>query len=264
MEEYIKVNKDAWNERTEWHIQSEFYQQAAFLQGKSSLNAIELALLGEVRGKSILHLQCHFGQDSLSLSRMGAHVTGVDFSEKAIETARDMASQLFLDAEFICCDVYSACELLAHQSFDIVFTTYGVLGWLPDLQKWARVVQTMLKPGGMLILAEFHPVIWMFDDAFERIDYSYFKRDPIIETIEGTYADKNAPVKQKTISWNHSLDEVMGCLLEQNMQITQFREYDYSPYHCLNNMTEVEAGKFQIKNMEGKLPIVYALQAVKS
>lgn len=264
MEEYLKVNKDAWNERTEWHIQSEFYQQTTFLQGRTSLNAIELAMLADVRGKSILHLQCHFGQDSLSLSRMGANVTGVDFSEKAIETARHLATQLGLDAKFVCCDVYSTCAHLTNQSFDIVFTSYGVLGWLPDLQEWARVVQTMLKPGGMLVLVEFHPVIWMFDDAFERIDYSYFKQEAIIETVEGTYADKNAPVKQKTISWNHSLDEVLSCLLEQKMQITQFREFDYSPYHCLNNMTEIETGKFQIRNMEGKLPIIYALQAVKS
>lgn len=264
MEEYLKVNKDAWNERTEWHIQSEFYQQGAFLQGKSSLNAIELALLGDVRGKSILHLQCHFGQDSLSLSRMGARVTGVDFSEKAIEAARHLAAQLGLDAEFVCCDVYSTSDQLTNGSFDIVFTSYGVLGWLPDLQEWARVVQTMLKPGGMLVLAEFHPVIWMFDDAFQRIDYSYFKQEAIIETVEGTYADKNAPVKQKTISWNHSLDEVLGCLLAQNMQITQFREYDYSPYNCLNGMTEIAPGKFQIAGMEGKLPLVYALKAVKA
>jgi 2-polyprenyl-3-methyl-5-hydroxy-6-metoxy-1,4-benzoquinol methylase len=263
MEEYIKVNKHAWNERTEWHIQSDFYQQSAFLNGQNTLKEIELSLLGDVSGKSILHLQCHFGQDSLSLSRMGAHVTGVDFSEKAIETARSLALKLGLDAEFMCCDVYSVCDQLANQSFDIVFTSYGVIGWLPDMQEWARVVQTMLKPGGMLVLVEFHPVIWMFNDAFTSVHYSYFKREPIIEVIEGTYADKEAPILAKTISWNHALEEVIGCLMDQNLAIKKFKEYDYSPYNCLKGMTEIAPGKFQIAGMEGKLPLVYAVKAVK-
>lgn len=136
---YIEINKQSWNNRTDVHVKSDFYDLDGFMKGKSSLNSIELELLGDVSGKSILHLQCHFGQDSLSLSRLGAKVTGVDLSDKAIETAKDLAQKLNADAEFICCDLYDLPNYL-HKTFDIVFTSYGTIGWLPDLDKWAKIV----------------------------------------------------------------------------------------------------------------------------
>ncbi len=134
MEDYIKINKQTWNNKTEVHVASDFYDNDNFLKGKSTLNSIELNLLGDLKDKKILHLQCHFGQDSLSLSRMGAKVTGVDLSNKAIEKAEELNQLLNLNAKFICCNIYDLPNYL-NEKFDIVFTSYGTIGWLPDLSK---------------------------------------------------------------------------------------------------------------------------------
>jgi len=160
---YIEINKALWDEKTKHHISSAFYNMhdGSFLKGKSSLNDIELQLLGNVAGKEVLHLQCHFGQDTLSLARLGAKATGVDFSAEAIKKARALNDQLALDAEFICCDIYSLQDSLEKQ-FDMVFASYGTIGWLPDMQRWAQIVARYLKPGGKFVFVEFHPVVWMF------------------------------------------------------------------------------------------------------
>lgn len=260
--DYLTINRETWNKKTEIHIASEFYDIPGFLKGTNSLKSIELSLLGDVRGKSILHLQCHFGQDTLSLARMGAHVTGIDLSDKAIEKARELAAEIGQDARFICCDVYDLPNQLNEQ-FDIVFTTYGTIGWLPDLDQWAAIINRFLKPGGQFVFAEFHPVVWMFDDDFQQIAYSYFNSGPIMETISGTYADQQAPIQQDYVGWNHGLGEVLGSLLSNGMQITHFEEYDYSPYNCFRHTTEFEQGKFRITHLDNRIPMVYALLAEK-
>ncbi|MFK7786603.1 MAG: class I SAM-dependent methyltransferase, partial [Crocinitomicaceae bacterium] len=164
-EDYLEKNKLSWNRRTEVHVDSEFYDNESFINGRSSLNSIELELLGDLAGKKILHLQCHFGQDTISLSRMGAEVVGIDLSDEAIRTAQKLATKTGQSTKFVCCDVYDLPNHLT-EKFDIVFTSYGTIGWLPDLDKWANVVQHFLRPGGEFIFAEFHPVVWMFDDDF--------------------------------------------------------------------------------------------------
>lgn len=262
LDDYIEINKALWDEKTMHHTSSAFYKMDEFLRGNTSLNDIELALLGNIAGKSVLHLQCHFGQDSLSLARMGAKVTGVDFSEAAITKAKELNGQLGLDATFICTDIYRLPELLDKQ-FDIVFTSYGVLGWLPDMKRWAAVVSKFLKPGGHFFLIEFHPVVWMFDYNFKHVQYSYFNKEAIVETLEGTYADRDADIKSQEIGWNHDLSEVMQSLLDAGLTITAFKEFDSSPYNCFRNMVATPDGKFRVKDMEGKLPLVYALTCVK-
>ena len=259
---YAALNRSLWNAKTEYHVQSEFYDVPGFLAGASSLNDIELALLGDVSGQHILHLQCHFGQDSMSLSRMGAHVTGIDLSDKAIDTARQLATQLGLSTQFICSDVYELPEHL-HQQFDVVFTTYGVLGWLPDIARWAAVVAHFLKPGGRLVLVEFHPVVWMFDAGFTRVEYSYFNRETITETETGTYADRAAPLETTSVSWNHSLGEVLGALLQQRLEIRQFEEYDYSPYNCFAELEQTGERQYRLRHLPNKLPMVYSIVAQK-
>ncbi|MEO7264969.1 MAG: class I SAM-dependent methyltransferase [Ferruginibacter sp.] len=261
-EDYLQKNKDAWNKKTALHLQSAFYDQPGFLKGRSSLNKIELDLLGDVKGKTILHLQCHFGQDSISLARLGAQVTGVDFSDAAIATASLTALQTGVEAKFICSDIYDLSSVLNGQ-FDIVFTSYGTIGWLPDMDKWAAVVGHFLKPGGVFVFVEFHPVVWMFDNDFKKISYDYFKADPIIEIENGTYADKEATITTETVSWNHSISEVVKSLLSQNLRIMAIDEYDYSPYSCFNNVIEQEPGKFRIAHLENKIPMVYAIKAFK-
>ena len=261
-ENYLEINKANWDERAEKHVGSAFYNNTSFLAGQSSLNEIELSLLGEIRGKHLLHLQCHFGQDSISLSRLGAKVTGLDFSPAAIEQARQLAAKAGTDTEFVCCDVYSARQHIARQ-FDIVFSSYGTIGWLPDLHQWASVISASLVPGGRFVFAEFHPVVWMFDDDFEKIAYAYFKAEPIVEEGSTTYTGDTLQKNFKTISWNHSLAEVLDALLKNGLQLQAFQEYDYSPYNCFNQVVEVAPKQFRIRHLEDKIPMVFALVATK-
>ncbi len=259
---YIDKNKLAWNERAKVHINSEFYNQTKFLQGENSLKEIELALLGDVSGKTILHLQCHFGQDTLSLARMGAKVTGVDLSDTAIDMAKDTANQLQLEATFICCDLYDLPQHL-NETFDIVFSTYGTIGWLPDIDRWAAIVSKFMKPQGDFIFAEFHPVVWMFDNDLQQVTYRYFKDEAIVEELQGTYADQSADIKPEMVSWNHGLGEVIQSLLNQELQLLSFEEFDYSPYDVFPDCIEIAPSRFQVKHLGNKVPMVYALNMKK-
>ena len=259
---YIDINRALWNERTIHHIKSDFYDMEGFLAGKSSLKDIELSLLGDIKGKTLLHLQCHFGQDTLSLARMGAKVTGVDLSDKAIDTANELAAQLQQDARFIRSDIYDLPNV-HNEQYDIVFTSYGTIGWLPDIRRWAGVVSKFLKPGGQFVFAEFHPAVWMFDNDFKEVFYSYFNVEPIIEEETGTYANKNASLETKTITWNHPTSEVLNALIQSGLEINSFNEYDYSPYNCFNETEEFEPGKFRIKHLQNKIPMVFSLTATK-
>lgn len=259
---YIEVNKKTWNEKTAVHVLSDFYDMEGFLNGKSSLNNIELDLLGSISGLKILHLQCHFGQDTISLAKLGAQATGIDLSDKAIEKATEIAHQMNVPAQFICSDVYDLPNHL-EEKFDLVFTSYGTIGWLPDVDKWAKVVSHFLKPDGKFIFVDFHPVVWMFDNHFKNIQYSYFNVETIIENEEGTYAEKEAALQNQTISWNHPLTEVLSSLLQNGLQINSFNEYDYSPYACFNETEEFEPGKFRIRHLDNKIPMVYSVTATK-
>lgn len=259
---YLDINRESWNNKTEVHLKSEFYDLEGFLNGNTSLNDIELNLLGDVTGKSILHLQCHFGQDTISLSRLGAEVTGVDLSDKAIESARQIAKETNADAHFICCDIYDLPNHLDKQ-FDIVYTSYGTIGWLPDLDKWANIISRYLKPNGQFVFVEFHPVVWMFDDNFGHIGYNYFNSGAIIEKEKGTYADKTADITQEYVMWNHGLGEVINSLLTNGLEIKSLNEFDYSPYNCFNKTIEFAPKKYRIEHLENKIPMVYSVVAGK-
>lgn len=260
--EYFEANKNLWNKRTVVHIGSDFYDLPGFKTGETVLTPIELNELGDVKGKTMLHLQCHFGMDSLDWARKGAIVTGVDLSDVAIEEARRLNGELGLNASFVCCNVLDTCDFVNDQ-FDIVFTSYGTIGWLPDLDPWARVVAQKLKPAGVFYIAEFHPMVWVFDDDFTYIKYSYENREVIITENEGTYTDRNADIKGKEYSWNHSISEVLNALIDAGLKIEMFNEHMYSPYPCFRNTVEFETGKWHIKGLEGKIPMVYSLRATK-
>jgi len=260
--DYININKSTWNDKVDVHIDSEFYDMKGFLQGKLTFNAIELELLGNVKGKKVLHLQCHFGQDTMTFSRIGAIATGIDFSEKAIERAREINQNLGLDANFICCDIYDLPNHL-NEKFDIVFTSYGTIGWFPDLDKWAAVISRLLKPGGKFVMADFHPVVWMFDNDFREVFYNYFNTEAIIEVESGTYAEKEAPITTQSITWNHPVSELLNALISNGLELNCYNEFDYSPYNCFNQTEEFEPNKFRIKHLENKIPMVYSLSATK-
>lgn len=262
MENYLDINRKLWNAKVDSHLKSDFYCVDEFLKGRTSLNPIELALLGDIKNKKILHLQCHFGQDSISLSRLGAKVTGVDLSDKALEAAQDLAEKCGTDTQFVLSDVYDLPNVL-HEKFDIVYTSYGVIGWLPDLEKWGRVISHFLNPGGKLILVEFHPVVWMYDDDFTFVKYSYFNDEVISQTSDGTYADRTAEIAEEEISWNHPTADVLTGVLQANLEIRSFQEYNWSPYPCFRHTEEFEKGKYRLAPFGNKIPLVFSLVAQK-
>jgi SAM-dependent methyltransferase len=259
---YIDKNRNLWNIWTDYHVHSGFYNLQGFIKGESSLNDIELTLLGDIRNKTILHLQCHFGQDTLSLARRGAIPTGIDLSDNAIGKANELAVQLNLNARFICCDIYDLPGYL-NEKFDVVFTSYGTISWLPDLDTWGRIISNFLKPDGMFVLVEFHPIVWMFDYDFNKVEHSYFNKEAIVELEQGTYADSEAPVKMESITWNHALSEVFHGLANNGLQINDLKEYDYSPYNFFKHSEQVGERKFIIKHLGDKIPLVYSIVASK-
>ncbi len=261
-DQYLKVNRALWNQKTPIHFDSDFYDMTAFRNGANSLNQIELDLLGDVSGKSILHLQCHFGQDTLSMARMGAQVCGVDLSDVALQQARELNKELGLNAEFIESNVLELGDK-HDQLYDIVFTSYGTITWLPELDSWAEVINRFLKPRGQFIMAEFHPFIWAFDDDLEKISYNYFNSGVIYYEEEGTYANRDTPIKNTAHVWNHSIAEVFQALRKQGLHIDLLQEFDYSPYNIFKDMVERSPGEFIIQKFDNKVPLVYALVARK-
>jgi 2-polyprenyl-3-methyl-5-hydroxy-6-metoxy-1,4-benzoquinol methylase len=260
---YFDANKNAWNKRTTVHKESDFYNVASFINGTTSLNKTELDELGSVKGKSLLHLQCHFGLDTLSWAREGAVVTGVDLSDEAIAYAKKLSAQANITAEFITCNIYDLKQHL-NKEYDIVFTSYGVIGWLPDLNKWASIISHFLKPGGTFYIAEFHPVVWMLDDNLEYIKYAYHNAETIIEHKTGTYANRESEIEYDEYSWNHSLSEVINSLLNNGLQIEFFNEYPFSHYNCFNNLQQDSNGYWYPKKLAHKIPMMYSIKAIKT
>lgn len=260
---YLQINKEAWNKRVKVHMESAFYDLDGFMKGRSSLNETEIALLGDLKGKTLLHLQCHFGQDTLSLARMGASVVGIDLSDTAIARAQELNETLGLDARFVQSDVYGLPNNL-EGTFDIVFTSYGSVVWLPDLEKWAGVVERYLKPGGKLVMVEFHPLLAMYDNDRSQIIYPYFNKGPIFEEVQGTYAEPDADIAFQELSWNHSLGEVIGSLLNKDLRLSHFQEYDFSHYDCFPGMVAQGDRCFRFERLGSDMPLMYALVAQKS
>ena len=263
-QKHINTNRILWDKKTAIHKDAEFYNLKGFLAGETSLKEIELAALKErIKGKSVLHLQCHFGQDSLSLARLGAKVTGVDFSDVSIELGRSLNEELGLDITFVVSDIYSLPENLSGQ-FDFVFTSYGVLTWLPDLDRWASVVSHFLKPGGTFYMAEFHPTLYMYDHDNHKIGYRYFDHtDPYEEVEQGTYADANADIAQREYFWSHSLASVFQSLLKQKLEVIDFQEFDFSPYNCFPHMEKVGTDKFVYGDLKNRMPHIFSIEMKK-
>lgn len=260
---YFDANKDGWNKRTALHKTSAFYDLATFKKGKSSLNKIELKEVGDVKGKSLLHLQCHFGMDTLSWAREGATVTGVDLSDEAIALAKEINAELQLNASFVCCNVYDAAEYVKEQ-FDIVFTSYGTIGWLPDLKPWAKMIATKLKPGGFFYIADFHPTLWMLDDAMEKLVYSYFNDEVIVTEQQGSYTDRAANIHYTEYGWNHPFAEIFEVLISEGLAIEFLHEFSYSPYNCFANMEQGQDEMWRLKGMANKFPMMYSIKARKN
>ncbi|WGD33705.1 class I SAM-dependent methyltransferase [Olleya sp. YS] len=259
---YFDINKSTWNQKVNIHAASDFYNMDAFKKGEISLKQYELQALSDVNGKSLLHLQCHFGQDTLSWSRLGAQCTGVDLSDEGITLAKQLNTELDLDAQFVCCNVLETSKHV-NDTFDIVFTSYGVIGWLPDLKPWGQMIADRLHTGGTFYMVEFHPIVWMYDYLGEKpiMRYAYNRQEVIYEEEQGTYADENADFISKTYSWNHGLGEVVNALTKAGLHIDYLNEHDESPYNVLPDLVSTKSGMYVTKD---KLyPLIFEIKATK-
>lgn len=263
MDQYFETNKKLWDAKTPIHLTSDFYQLEAFKAGKNVLNSIELEGLGSVAGKSMLHLQCHFGQDSMCWARAGAKVTGIDFSPEAIKTGKALSAELNIPVDFVESDVYGLKEQLSG-TFDIVFTSYGTITWLPDVDKWAGIVNHFLAPGGTFYIADFHPFLYSFDFDTKQIAFPYFNTgEAFYDTELGTYADPDADIKREEYFWVHSIAETMTALLNQGLQVEAFKEFDYSPYDSFPNMKERAPGQYVFGDFPVAIPHIYSIKVTK-
>lgn len=270
MNKHLKVNRELWDALTPIHVASEFYDVSGFKRGRCSLDPIELEEVGDVSAKSLLHLQCHFGLDTLSWARRGAVVTGVDFSEKAIAQARLLAAELAIHAEFVCCELSELPGRLSGQ-FDVVFTSAGVLAWLPDLGTWAHVVSHFLVHGGFFYIREFHPFAGVMDDeqapdATPRLRYPYFHwPEPMWFAADsaGSYADRSARVTLPHCEWSHGLSDVINSLIEAGLRIDFLHEFDFCPYQSHPFLTQGADGRWRYEQAPETMPLMFSLRATK-
>jgi SAM-dependent methyltransferase len=267
MDEYVKVNRQTWNTWTRYHVASAFYNVEGFKAGRMTLDPIELAGPGDVAGKSLLHLQCHFGMDTISWARQGAIVTGIDFSEEAIETARTLAAEVGIHATFVHSNLYDFPQHLTGQ-FDVIFTSYGVLSWLPGLGRWAQVIAHFLKPSGVFYIVEVHPVALLFDehrqDAELHLTYPYFQGpEPLREEKQGSYAAPDAPIHSVTYVWIHPLAEIIGSLLQAGLRVTAFEEYPFLAWAFFPWMERRADGFWDLPSGRESIPLMFSLKATK-
>jgi 2-polyprenyl-3-methyl-5-hydroxy-6-metoxy-1,4-benzoquinol methylase len=259
---YFEVNKTTWNEKVRIHANSNMYDLEAFKKGKSSLMSYEQKALGNVKEKSLLHLQCHFGQDTLSWSRLGAKCVGVDLSDTGINLAKELCEELKLDANFFCCNVLDTSELVKDE-FDIVYTSYGVIGWLPELKPWGKMIAEKLNPGGVFYMVEFHPIVWMFDYLEQKpiMKYGYMQDEVIYEEYDGTYANQDSKMISKEYGWNHGLSEVVNALTEAGLHIDYLNEHNESPYDVLPDLIKTDSGMYKTKDQ--LYPLIFEIKATK-
>jgi SAM-dependent methyltransferase len=266
MDEYLHANQKLWNEWTAEHENSPFYDVEGFKNGQERLKSIELEEVGDVRGKSMLHLQCHFGLASLAWARHGAVVTGVDLSTESIALGRSLSEELQIPATFVCSDILTLPENLRGQ-FDIVFTSYGILHWLRDLKRWAQVIEHFLKPGGFFYIVEDHPFMRVFSSDPElgvKPDNPYFfTEEPYKAETEGTYANNFQGKKRTYYLWDHSLGEVINSLIDAGLQIEYLHEFQFTLRAKFPNMVQREDGYWRFPPEFSMIPLLFSLKAGK-
>jgi SAM-dependent methyltransferase len=272
--DYQTVNRNNWDERAPAHAASAGYNLGAFAADPAHLSHVvrfDRPLLGDIGGLRGVHLQCHIGTDTVSLARLGARMTGVDFSPRALEQARALAASAGNDVDFVESDVYGAVDVLERGGFDLVYTGIGALCWLPDIRLWARTVAALLKPGGRLFIREGHPVLWSLD--YDRTDGLLVLQAPYFETVQpqiydegGTYVDTDVEFTHTvTHEWNHGIGEIVTAVLEAGMTLTGLVEHRSVPWQALpGRMTRIPGDEWQLTDRPDRLPHTYTLQAVRN
>jgi SAM-dependent methyltransferase len=272
-EDYRALNLANWNERAPAHAASPGYGLQRFRDDPAHLSTVvryDLPRLGDIGGLRGLHLQCHIGTDTLSLHRLGARMSGLDFSAPALAEARALAESVGASIDYRQADAYQAVEEFGPGSFDLVFTGIGALCWLPDIGRWGRLVADLLAPGGRLFLREGHPALWAIDDRREdhllAAEYPYFEtEEPLLYEEEGTYVATDVEfVHNRSASWNHGIGEILSALLDAGLRLTQFVEHRSVPWEALPGaMTQDADGEWWLAERTERLPLSYTLQAVK-
>ena len=271
--DYRTVNRAAWDERAPAHASSPDYAVERFVEDPAFVSRVvqfDLPRLGDVTDLRGVHLQCHIGTDTLSLARLGARMTGLDFSSASIDEARALANRAGASVDFVQGDVYGAVELLGVEAFDLVYTGVGALCWLPDIRRWAEVVARLLRPGGRLHLREGHPVLWALDDARSdgllALEHPYFeRREPLVWDDPGTYVQTDVAFTHTvTHEWNHGIGETVTALLDAGMALTMLVEHESVHWEALpGQMNRSEDGEWRLADRPWRIPHTYTLQAVK-
>jgi len=264
---YTQVNKEVWDAWTALHVDSDYYDVAGFKNGKSTLNLIELEELGDVAGKALLHLQCHFGLDSLSLARMGADVTGVDFSGEAISNAQRINDEVGLNARFIQSDIYDLPDSL-ESAFDIVFTSYGVLCWLSDLARWGESIARCLKPGGVFYVADYHPFVSVFEADGPITEFmvarSYFHvPEPFEYQSKATYASEGDGTTYTSYEWAHGIGDIVNALTTANLQIQFIHEFPFMDWKGFPFLEQDIDGMWKLPEDRPQMPMIFSLKAAR-
>lgn len=267
MDKYFDTNLKHWNELVDVHTETNRYNLDDFMKNPNSLHSVELDALGNVKGKTLLHLQCHFGMDSLSWANLGAKVTAMDFSDKGIEFAKALSKKLNIPARFICSNIYNLPDVL-DEKFDIVFTSYGALYWLNDIPRWAQIVSSYVKKGGTFFIAEFHPTLGIFDDDNKTdlvVRYPYFEtEEPMYFDEDGSYADPDAKLKNtETYGWQHSLSTIFNSLINAGLSIQSFNEFPFSVDFMLPFMVKGSDGYYRLRETDQELPLMFSIKATK-
>jgi SAM-dependent methyltransferase len=270
--DYLDLNRANWNDRAPAHAASPDYGVARFAADLEHISAVvrfDRELLGPLHGQRGVHLQCHIGTDTVSLSRLGASMIGLDFSDKSLEEARKIASAAGADVRFVQSDVYDALAAVGG-GYDFVYTGVGALCWLPDVSRWARVVASLLRPGGRLFIREGHPVLWALDgdrtDGVLALDYPYFESaEPLIFEESGTYVSTDVVMTNTTThEWNHGIGEIVTAVLDAGLTLTGLVEHRSVPWEALpGRMTHLGDGEWQLTDRPDRLPHTYTLQAIR-
>ena len=273
MDEYAFVNRANWEARVPLHVASDGYGLQRFIDDPTHISdvvAFDRPRLGDITDKDVVHLQCHIGTDTLSLARLGARVTGLDFSPSALAAARQLAADCQQPVRYVESELYNAPAALGGSRFDIVYTGIGALCWLPDIKRWASVVASLLRPGGRLFIREGHPMLWALGDArpdgVVALEYPYFEGPGITFVEKQTYVDHDGELAEpESIGFNHGIGEILTALLRAGMSITAFEEHDTVPWQALEDdqMELLSGGEWRLRDRPERLAATYTLQAVK-
>ena len=263
-EDHFTANRELWDERVPIHVASAFYDVPAFKAGANTLHDFEIEEVGPVDGQDLLHLQCHIGLDTLSWARLGARVTGLDFSPPAVAAATQLAVECRLDGRFVCANVYDALDVLDHR-FDVVYVNLGSLIWLPDVWRWAEIVDGLLRPGGRLYLRETHPFSRIFGDDHLEAELDYFHADePQAWDDAGTYADPDALTgKNRSYEWQHPVSDVVAAVIGQGLHLDLLHEFPFTVFEQWPFMEHRDDGTWWMPEDRPELPLMYSLRATK-